>query len=387
MAALVGFGAKERRDHERLLRRFSPRIVVTGTRGKSSVTRLVRAGLAGPDVRVVGKTTGTLPRLIHPNGDEEAILRRGSPNVLEQLAITRRAVELGATALVVECMALQPENHFLFVDSLAQPTHTVVTNVRPDHLDVMGPTTRGVAETLASVTPLGGKLFVPAGSFEDVFRRAAADRNSELVLVPRDAGLGPEQLARFSYVEHAENVALALAVTDSFGVPRDEALERMQRMRPDPGALFHGIVADDSYRFVSAFAANDPESTLRLWGEMLARFAPVGERILIANCRADRLERSLSLGRACAAASDVTRFFLVGEGTGAFGAALREGGVPGGRIVDLEGEDEQRIAEALAACATPGSLAMGIGNIGGVGLSLTELLLGRNLREIDGAPR
>ncbi len=46
-----------------------------------------------------------------------------------------------------------------------------------------------------------------------------------------------DDLGGFRYTEHADNVALALAVCADLGVPRRIALLGMQHATPDPGAL------------------------------------------------------------------------------------------------------------------------------------------------------
>src|SRR5713226_7689666 len=57
--------------HRRHLRAVPVRIHVAGTRGKSTATRLIAAGLRAGGRRVVAKTTGTEPRLILPDGSEQ----------------------------------------------------------------------------------------------------------------------------------------------------------------------------------------------------------------------------------------------------------------------------------------------------------------------------
>ena len=57
--------------------RVPVRVHVGGTRGKSTTTRLVAAGLRAGGMRVVAKTTGSAPRLILPDGTEEPWPRRG----------------------------------------------------------------------------------------------------------------------------------------------------------------------------------------------------------------------------------------------------------------------------------------------------------------------
>src|SRR6185295_11895351 len=97
------------------------------------------------------------------------------------------------------------------------------------------------------------------------------------------------EMSGFSYVEHEENVALALEVCAELGVPRDVALTGMWRARPDPGAMI-AIDVDFFGRhlvFVNGFAANDPESTERIWNICLDRYPDVQKRVAIFNCRAD----------------------------------------------------------------------------------------------------
>lgn len=63
---------------------------VNGTRGKSTVSRLIEAGLRAGGLRVFCKTTGTDPMTIDVKGREEPIHRRGKANIKEQIAILRR---------------------------------------------------------------------------------------------------------------------------------------------------------------------------------------------------------------------------------------------------------------------------------------------------------
>ena len=107
-AGLAAYGVVETRRHERALGKVRVRVHVNGTRGKSSVTRLIAAGLRSGGVRTFAKTTGTMARMIYPDGREADVYRVGRPNIIEQTRIVRRAVECGAEAIVLECMAVMP---------------------------------------------------------------------------------------------------------------------------------------------------------------------------------------------------------------------------------------------------------------------------------------
>ena len=57
-------------------------------------------------------------------------------------------------------MALQPMLQSLCELKLVKATHGVLTNARPDHLDVMGPTERDVAKALGGTVPVNSKYFI-----------------------------------------------------------------------------------------------------------------------------------------------------------------------------------------------------------------------------------
>ena len=97
--------AKARHSRDQLLHI----IHVNGTRGKSTVSRLIAAGLRAGGISVFCKTTGTDPIIIDVDGQERPIYRRGKANIKEQIRILRQAAEQGAQVLVVECMAVRPE--------------------------------------------------------------------------------------------------------------------------------------------------------------------------------------------------------------------------------------------------------------------------------------
>ena len=56
-------------------------IYVNGTRGKSTVTRMIAAGITAGGHRVMCKTTGTLPIAIYPDGHQEEVKRHGPANI------------------------------------------------------------------------------------------------------------------------------------------------------------------------------------------------------------------------------------------------------------------------------------------------------------------
>ncbi len=289
----VGYGFFEYQFHRRNLRQIPIRIQVNGTRGKSSVTRLIAAGLRAGGFRVVAKVTGTKPRFIVGDNEEYPVRRLGKANIIEELRIVRLARKYQANALVIECMALVPEYQFVENRMLIRPSHGVITNVRADHLDVMGPTVMDVARALSNTIPKNGSFFTAErGEPLKVLKERVRPNVNMTVTDP--ASVSDEEMNGFSYIEHKENVALALAVCESVGVERKIALSGMQRSLPDSGVMRSYRISDRGklIEVVNTLAANDPDSIGMLW-EMVKRWCE--HRIVLVNCRRDRTERSRQL--------------------------------------------------------------------------------------------
>ena len=380
-ALLAVLGAVEAVVHRRDLAAIPIRVHVNGTRGKSSVTRLIAAALREAGIPTCAKTTGTVPRLILPDGRELPVFRPARPNVIEQLRVVAAARAMGARALVVECMALLPELQWLSESRFLRATHGVITNAREDHLDLMGPEEADVAAALAGTVPLHGTLFTAERRHLDVLRAAADDRGTALVAVgeAQVRGIAPEELARFSYMEHAENVALALAVCAELGVDRATALRGMWKAAPDPGALSEHEVRFFGRRivFANGFAANDAESTERIWELALARHPEARARIALFNCRADRPDRSVHLGRACVGWTPADQVVLMGTGVYLFARAAIDAGMDATKLVFAEDRPAHEVFEVLVGLVEDSALVMGMGNIGGAGLDVVRYFRNR----------
>ena len=373
------YGAVEYRVHLANLRAVPVRVHVNGTRGKSSVVRLIAAGLRAGGVRTVAKTTGSAARYIHPDGSEEPVSRPGPPNVREQLGVVRRARGEGARAMVLECMAIRPDLQWVSEHRIVRSTVGVITNVRPDHLDVMGPTVDDVAVALSGTVPESSTLFTSEHERVEPISDACAEMRTELRIVEPEAG--DIELARgFSYVEHAENVRLALAVCQHLGVPEERALDGMRAAAPDPGALVvyrvrHG---DKEIEFVSAFAANDRESTLAVWNAA----GPGNEKgrtvIVIAAMRADRPDRAVQFGSILAEDLPADHYILAGDLTRPVRSRALASGMDPSRLHEMGGRSAEDVVVKVLELTTHRSMVVGVGNIGGVGGKVLALFRERS---------
>lgn len=372
-------------QHRRNLRRIPIRIHVNGTRGKSSLTRLIAGALRKNGVIVCAKTTGTIPRLIDPTGKEHPIYRPSHSNILEQINIVKRASTYKPQAIVIECMAVQPLLQSVCELKLIRSTHGVISNTRADHLDVMGPEEIDVALALAGTTPIEGHLYTAEKRYFEVLKSAAIDRKSHITQITEAeiAAIDDAEMAKFCYTEHKENVALALRLCVDLGIPRDIALQGMWEAAPDPGALTtHEIHWEQHHLiFVNAFAANDPESTGQLWHDLIHKYPNCKRRIALINCRDDRRQRSQQLAKACATWEPADQYIVIGTGTSSFLQAAEANGISKMALLDASMWNAPTLFQNLIETEehTPSLmdnplpfLIVGMGNIAGIGFQIVN---------------
>jgi len=383
LVTVLGMWEMLRHTHHR--RRIPIRIHVNGSRGKSSVARLIAAGLKAGGMAVVGKTTGSAAAVINTDGSETPITRRGGPNIKEQLSVFRRAARQNCQALVIECMAVRPDLQKVCEHSIVKATHGVITNVRPDHLEVMGPTLDDVAASLAGTVPRRSHLFTAEDRYEGYFAERA-HRARSAYTHSQAAAVSDAEMSHFAYEEFPENVSLALDVCVDIGVERQTALQGMWQVTPDAGAMTRYRLQEDMpegglrrVEFINGFAANDPDSYCRVWQRLGLAAAP--ERVIVLmNIRADRQRRSKDLAPLFGRELKAAHYVLIGEETGIFASLLRRGGIAPAAIHDFSSLDAPTLWDHLVALGPDGAQIIGVGNIAGIGNRLLAYLKPKAVR-------
>ncbi|MDC0480152.1 poly-gamma-glutamate synthase PgsB [Candidatus Marinimicrobia bacterium] len=289
-------GILEYQFHMRSLVAIPLRIHVNGTRGKSSVTRLVAAGLREAGIRTFAKTTGTAPRVIDAEGKDRIIHRLRLPSIGEQTRLLSYFASEKPEAVVMECMAVQPQYQWIAEHQMVQSQIGVITNVRPDHLDEMGPTEDDVAYSLCNTVPENGILITGEDQKPEILRQVAKNNGTEFIQ-SNEADISRDELDQFTYMEHPANVAVALDVCKKAGVDRHIALAGMHKVQPDLGALIAWNLDQGEKRiqFINGMAANDPVSTLQIWKFIIDRYPAEGGTCVFFNSRDDRPFRTRQL--------------------------------------------------------------------------------------------
>ena len=103
-------------------------------------------------------------------------------------------------------MAVLPELQEINERKLVRSTIGVISNVREDHLDEMGPTLDDVARSLARSMPVGGVCVTAERERLHILQEEADKRDCELVVVDPES-VRDDEMQRFRWITFKENVA------------------------------------------------------------------------------------------------------------------------------------------------------------------------------------
>lgn len=364
-AVLLVLGLVEARRHRKNLNDVPIRILVNGTRGKTTLARLLVASLNAQGIRTMGRTTGSEATIIYPDGSVKPIVRKRRARVYELVPFfsevsleSSRGVSSGlgsVQCVVVECMALQAENQVAFRDWLVRPTHVFITNTYVDHVPEMGPTRESTAQVLGLSVPKGASLYVSDSFYDGLDAR-----------VVHVCDAAPLENHLEDPVIHPSCMAMAWAFLKDMGFGIETLQVGVSAFVPDKG-LLEPFPLRGGGVFVPSFSVNDEtcmEETIRKWSSSCR-----GKVNVVFNSRKDREQRILLfknvMSRVCDLVDDV---LVIGDhpkkvafyiGYGAVSCSVEE-------VFD-------RVS------SSSGAVFVGLGNIKGAG----EELIGK-LQSCDG---
>lgn len=310
------------------------RIVVTGTRGKSSLVRILAAGVRATEPHTWGKITGDAPLLLAPDGSETLIRRRSPARLHEQKSILWKCRRKNARCLVLESMTITPEAMQAEM-RLVRPTMVVLTNVRDDHRETLG-------------------------------SDPAAQRAAYLQAIPPDVPLVTEDGLPAARGFPEELVGLAEKVLEELGWNTPVARKAMQEVAEGlvrgPSTLnFQGRTV----RLLDGFSANDPESLTSLWNDWRRKLKDTSAWPILLATRADRPLRTRQFCDWLAERRDVGVVHVAGNHQGAATRLLKARGLKVAPFAAGGGTPTAR--DATGDCL---DVLVGIGNAKGLGLHL-----------------
>lgn len=248
----------DRGGYRAVLETFDTRIGVTGTRGKSSMTRWLHDAFHDRGYGAAAKITGNHPKTV-VDGAVDTIRRKGPQvRLYENERILRRAaseVDSGPSdpaVAICENHGLREYTMRVFNERFLRPDIVVLTNIRQDHLDTLGESRQEIARSFARSIPSG--THVISGE-----RQPILEEYLETQVEKRGATIEhvdvPEQDRDRVGAEMVYLLDAVLAHVDSDGLPPSEREGLLGEIRPVWQELPRG------HRVANAAPANDVEST------------------------------------------------------------------------------------------------------------------------------
>jgi gamma-polyglutamate synthase len=370
-------------NRHQMYRKKIPVIIhINGTRGKSSVTRLVAAGLRAGEKKTLAKTTGSAPRFIFENGSEVPVVRYFGANIKEQLKIIKYAAKRNIDILVLECMAVNPEYQWVTEHKMVKANVCVITNSRLDHLDVMGPGIKNVTLSMCNTLPHNGIAFTSEKKMFPLMKNEADKLHTKLQYSDGTT-ITDDEMKGFDHIEHKENVALSLDVCEHLGVPKKFALLGMYEAQPDVGAaeIFRVKHNEKTIYFAHSFAANDPESTIMLLNYIKQLHPEIDGSAIVLSTREDRMFRSEQLA-GMITEMDFDMLYLIGKQEAKVRSYALSANIPDNKIAALGWQTGDQLLEEVMKIEHNEILLLGIGNIHGNGHIIVEYFKERNRKNV-----
>jgi len=299
------------------LQRIPLRVLVTGSRGKSSTVRLIHAALTAGGVPTLGKMTGTAPRELDTAGVEHSTNRIGQVSILEMLETVHRSFtrdSVAPQAIVLECMAVTPELIGMCTDDIVRPQVSLVTNALWDHLEEQGTTLTQIAISLSKAMS-GADVAITAEPRETTRAVLAYEAHRHGCVFDAVSGehVPGEILARLRGA-HPDNVAMALAVAAFAGVDRATAVRGMEAatVEPLPTLPVTKVIDGIEWWYRDIGSINDTDSLTPALLDAKSQLPENAVTLAILTTRWDRPLRAIQFAASITPA-DVDGVVLVGE--------------------------------------------------------------------------
>ncbi len=341
-------------QHNKRLNSIPNRISITGTRGKTTVTRLIASILRESGYSVLAKTTGTEAKYILPDGSEQSIRRIGAPNILEQKKLVRKASGLKIDFLISEIMSIQPENHKTETQKLLKPNYTIITNFYPDHLDAA--IDENMTLLYANDINENSTVIIDKDDFDQELVQCISNKRAKIITVdPAPLMLRNQQKAR--------------KLAEIFSCTEENIASGIQKALMDKGETRgFAMGSNESCIFINLFAANDPRSSIQMIEEIIKQAKWEKHKVMgFLSLRSDRAERSIQWLEFLK--NDESKLFdelyLSGSHRHYFKRILKKG-------LLINTADPELITEAILANSNKPCLIFGLANIGNIGLKLVD---------------
>lgn len=261
------------------------KIHVNGTRGKSTVTKYISAGLREVNLKVMGKVTGEIPTFLLPDDTTKTIKRKGPARVQEQFDIIRKAGKNKADALVLECMSIDPALQKL-ESTFFKPDIYIITNIRDDHREKMGSTQDSHIKSICNAIPDNSKIIACESLYMNIIKDKAIAQNSTFI---KALDLHDSEKRKIPDTVHESNVKLALTACIEAGMSREYAFNGILKSISKSESPLYSILNNEHNQFfLNAFSINDTQSASNFLSFWTKKLSIADKIVVVFNTRSDR---------------------------------------------------------------------------------------------------
>jgi poly-gamma-glutamate synthase PgsB/CapB len=292
------------------------------------------------------------------------------------LKVIRRADKLQVDAVVIECMALDPVLQFVSETQLIRSTIGVITNVRPDHFEVMGENLDDITRALSQTIPERATLITADAAYFPLFSSLARPLQTDAILA--DAATICIQNEWHDHLIFRENLAIAKQVCSQLALDPAlvDSILAEEFSSSEGSVIFTRSVDSRRICFIDAFSANDIESTRIIQDWAFARTHCPKPWVALYNNREDRPLRMRSFAGFLAKASSYDCIAVVGDSLGLATRYLSQS-LPDNRVLPIRSSaPELVIAELFKKLSCAEFTIVGMGNEKGAGQLLSRFFRG-----------
>lgn len=355
----------ERLSLNKSIRSIPTRILVNGTRGKSTVVKYIARLLRNNGIITTGKVTGVIPTFIKHDGSTHEIKRRGGARITEQFNVIRKAAKLNSDALVIECMSIKSELQQI-ESRVLKPQFYIITNIREDHLEEMGKRPEEWIKSVCSAIPNNSTVITSEREYTTEIKRYAEKSGSKFIHADE---------IDFQFVKAGkpnlilDNIKIALLIARELNLETGQFLEDII-LDKEKSIIQKTTINGKAANFINAFAVNDVPSAEELMDGLRKRSMLDNDTIIIFNSRADRPLRSIKFANWFSRIKNISRFVITGDNIQNTIRAMKKVGINKNSIVKWNNKQSKNAKEILKEYINEDSTIIGIGNIKGNGFGI-----------------
>ncbi len=366
LSLFILYCAMEYRLLTKARKQIELRILVNGTRGKSTMVQLVHQMLTGAGMPVFAKTTGDQPQIMDPQGHKSILKRTGPASIMENVRWLKRISKEKPDAVILECMALQPETQHVLSARIFKPHVILLTNINEDHAEVMGQNLHEMTRTIAQCLSKPAHLILRQETLQLLQNakvrlpdyRVAGDAYPDIHANPERQNLPPDVIKQYASLLNA----LADRLKIDSAIPAKVIEQYIARSAP----LTTINAKDRKFIFYDLFSVNDTRSATT-WIDQLISSEQASQIVFLLNTRGDRPLRTRAFCEMLNNDQPESAIWLHGSGS-----RLAKRFLAPNRVIEQWGS--KHVLNYLAHGFQHSTMIIGLGNRGGA-QPITQKLL------------